>query len=1270
MWQQTPYTIPLILAAAISTTLALYILWRRRHIASSRTAIFIILGAAVWMFGVALELASLDLHNKIFWEKFQYFGICLIPTAWLIYMLQFIGREKLVTPRNVVLLSIVPLAALLLALTNESHRWFWSEQWLDTSGSFTVKWVTFGAGFWGLVTYSYIEVFLGILLLLYALVRSRRLYRWQATALFFAVVTPWVLSMVVDVFGYGWIPEIDLTPLALAVTVPPVAWSLYRLRRRDIVPVARDTVLEKMGDAVIVVDEADRIVDLNAAAQRLIGQAQRETLGLRIDHVLPEWAPPASPLERPAHEIVIERQGVERTYDVRVSSLTDWRGRLSSQVILLHDMTEAKKRTAELATLVEISRAVSSTLDLEAVLEMIAVGMVEAIGVEGCSLSRWDREKDVVTTWINYELDPEYTEPSGTTYALVDFPATRTVLETRQPLVVQVSDLQADPAEVALMREQGSASLLMLPLVIADRVIGLVELDYGEPGGEFSEADIRLCQALADQAAIAIENARLYAEMERQLREQVALREAGTIISSTLDPEEVLNRLVEQIGLVVDATSVYISGYDPETNLSPVLAEYISPQACEPEKVSDLGQVYLEEGDDCWLELLQSGQHDHSHVDDPDLPEEERGHMQQYGAKSILYVPILIKGQMLGYAEIWESRRKREFTHEEVALIQGIARQAAVAMENARLYEVARRRSQDLAALYQVGTRILATLDPKEVLDTVCREIVRLLDVTSAYVVQWKPDPPASTAIAEHFGPEASPKERISDLGVTYYEEGISVDLLQRGLPYMIRLSDPQLPADWHEHLLEYGARSVLILPMANSRDTLVYLEAWESRYDRTFTDEEILLGQNLTSLAHIAIVNARLYQQAQQEIEDRRQIEQQLRRYTERLRALHEIDQAIRSAQSAQAIARAALDQIRQQVPSRAGVVAGFDLDTLEVELFVSDSPVVQSLVIPEGHLLPEMFYGLEKSIEALRRGEVLFLKIPSASPPSPIGLTLLAAGIHTMIIAPLIVQQRLIGVLALAGKSAVNFSHEHIDVIQEIASSLAVAIQQASLREQLERHTKQLEASLQEKELLLKEIHHRVKNNMQVVSSLLNLQAELIEEEETREMFLESRHRIRSMALVHERLYQTADFAGVDFGEYLRKLTSDLYHAYKDRAARVSVQVDVRDVVLGMDLAVPCGLIVNELVSNAFKHAFPQQREGKIRISLYEQQRDYVLIVEDDGVGLSCDVDFQNPDSLGLQLVLTLVEQMEGEIEVGPGQVAVRGQGGGLRYKLSFAG
>lgn len=197
-----------------------------------------------------------------------------------------------------------------------------------------------------------------------------------------------------------------------------------------------------------------------------------------------------------------------------------------------------------------------------------------------------------------------------------------------------------------------------------------------------------------------------------------------------------------------------------------------------------------------------------------------------------------------------------------------------------------------------------------------------------------------------------------------------------------------------------------------------------------------------------------------------------------------------------------------------------------------------------------------------------------------------------------------------------------------------------------------KQSTISLKEKEVLLREIHHRVKNNLQIISSLLNLQSGQITDEVTRRQYAVSNERIRAMAMVHEKLYESKDLSGIDFGDYIKSLTHNLNISCNPDAARIRLYVNIEEesVNLKIDHAVPCALILNELVMNGFKHAFPGGKSGEIHVSLRrnvaEQRRE--LVVRDNGIGLPEGFNPEEAESLGLQLVTVLAEQVDSELRI----------------------
>ncbi len=190
-------------------------------------------------------------------------------------------------------------------------------------------------------------------------------------------------------------------------------------------------------------------------------------------------------------------------------------------------------------------------------------------------------------------------------------------------------------------------------------------------------------------------------------------------------------------------------------------------------------------------------------------------------------------------------------------------------------------------------------------------------------------------------------------------------------------------------------------------------------------------------------------------------------------------------------------------------------------------------------------------------------------------------------------------------------------------------------------------LKKSLEEKEILLKEVHHRVKNNMQIISSILKMQERLIDDPKLKTVLGESQNRIRSMALIHENLYRNENLANIQFKNYVQSLVNTISRSYFDQQKKVTFRFDIEDVFLPIDIGIPCGLIINELISNAFKHAFPDRDKGLIRIALeHTGNGSYVLSVSDDGIGIDGSFSPESANSLGMRIVYKLIQQIEGNL------------------------
>jgi PAS domain S-box-containing protein len=346
-WQFTLFALPEIIAGAVTIWLAI-ITWRRRSAPGAVPFFIILLAATEYSLGNAVQLGSRDLSTAIFWNNVQWPAAVVLPLAWLAFTLQYTGRTQWLTRRTMVLLSIVPLITLLLIWTNGEHGLMYSDAMLDRSVPFAALVETNGLLYWVFIAYSYVLLLCGALLMgsfIRALMRSSSLYRGQVIALLIAVIAPWI-GNAISLLGPSPFNLLDLTPFGFTITGLAMSWSLFRYRLLDIAPVARNAVFESMSDAVIVLDQHNRITDLNPAAQHLLGRPLSELIGHPADQVASVWPAQTTRFRdvREAHEeITLDVSGTPCVFDLRISPLFDRSGSLTGRLIVLRDITERKQ---------------------------------------------------------------------------------------------------------------------------------------------------------------------------------------------------------------------------------------------------------------------------------------------------------------------------------------------------------------------------------------------------------------------------------------------------------------------------------------------------------------------------------------------------------------------------------------------------------------------------------------------------------------------------------------------------------------------------------------------------------------------------------------------------------------------------------------------------------------------------------------------------------------------------------------------------------------
>lgn len=448
-----------------------------------------------------------------------------------------------------------------------------------------------------------------------------------------------------------------------------------------------------------------------------------------------------------------------------------------------------------------------------------------------------------------------------------------------------------------------------------------------------------------------------------------------------------------------------------------------------------------------------------------------------------------------------------------------------------------------------------------------------------------------------------------------------------------------------HLEILErFQVRAYIVVPIFVKGALWGLLSAYQNSTPREWQSWEVELLQQITDPLAIAIQQADLYTQLQTELAERKQAELVVKQQATADHLMAEIAQLINQSIHLKAVLQASLERVRHFFNADRVFVYRFHPDwsgTIELEA-ISDSQL--SLL---GEIVADQCF-VQAVAEQYQQGYVTIIPDVRHS-----GLSLCHQEFLTQLqvkanlVAPILKSDRLWGLLVVHQcHHPRSWRSFEVDFLRQLATHIGIASQKADLYQQLE-------GELTQRDVLLKEIHHRVKNNLQIISSLLRMQSRQAKgEDEIAVLFQEAQNRVQSMALIHEHLYQAEDLSQIDFGEYLYTLVNHLFRSY-GMADRITPTIATNGLTLTLNTAIPCGLIINELVSNSFKYAFPNDRPGHISLSLQREQPPHpeagsqlTLIVADNGIGIPEALDWQTTPSLGLRIVRNLVDQMKGKI------------------------
>jgi GAF domain-containing protein len=688
---------------------------------------------------------------------------------------------------------------------------------------------------------------------------------------------------------------------------------------------------------------------------------------------------------------------------------------------------ETQQRLKELSLLLDTGATISTSLEVDKILHTTARQIANALAADGCAISTWDREQDTLITRLDYPVRPGLmgTETPGTIYRLAAYPASRQVLASRQPLVVQASDPRADPAEVAWMTKQKTASVLMVPMVMRDEAIGMLELLQSVSSGEraFTPTEIALCQALANQAAAALENARLFEQVQRGSVQLQTAAEVSRAASSILEPDQLIQQAVS---LVRQRFDLYYAGL--------FLVDESGEWAVLHAGTGEAGRIQLEQGHklkvggesmvgwciaNAQTHITLHAQEEGRRFVNPLLPE----------TRSEMALPLISRGQVIGAMTI-QSTQEAAFSQEDIAALQTLADQLANAIQNARLLEERAQRTEELATLNLIATVVSRSLQVQDLLEEALEAVIAATGYDAGLMSIYDEEADHLCLAAQRGLPE--PLVRLFDqqgLGGTLCEVVFQT-------PHTMGIGDVRqgAPIDVSS-LIRHGLRAYAGIPLVYQTKTLGTLCLF-SRSARDLSTAQFSLLEAIGRQIGVGIANARLFEQTQA-------------RATE-LSVLFDISQKLNSA----SLRPLGITEIvARQLLEMGDVECSFSLldddgDTLRVltDLFVKEGEIVH-------REKPRETFRLSDYPATARVMETLQPLVMQASAPDadPAELAYMREpGVETLAIFPLAVKGRAIGVMELESPQARHYTPEQLNLIVTLANQAAAALDNARLFEE----------------------------------------------------------------------------------------------------------------------------------------------------------------------------------------------------------------------------
>ena len=516
--------IPTTLAGLLGI-LSSWLLWKRRPAEGSISLALLFVSISIWSIAYSFEVIFTNYAAKVFWLKFEYLGIVSVPVFWLLFCLRYVNFHKPKIFRFFLLFLIIPVITLVLAWTNSYHHLIWQKISLIDLYGLKLLQLDYGIWFWIHIFYSQSLYLSGMYFLVQHYFKTQKNLRFQARFIIMAGLIPGI-SNILYLSAYNPLPTVDLTSLSFATSGILIVWGLYYHKFLDIIPIARDTLIENMRDGIIVVDLKNRIVDINPAAEIIINHSFEDVIGQPTTQILAEisdWISLSKETKTPVKVLNVGEGKNKKIFVLNLSPLSDPNDQLIGHTIVFHNNTEShilnnnlKDQADRLAVLYEIGKAITSTLETSDLLELIYKQLSQIISCDAYFVSIYLPEEHMLDIRILIDQGKRY--PPVKVNASEGFSSW--IVKNRVPLLIQDlrKEINTIPVKPIMIGDKKlTRSWLGVPMQTDNDLIGLLAVASYQPN-VFDEMDQLLLEQIAQQAVLSIQNARIHEEVSRQAK--------------------------------------------------------------------------------------------------------------------------------------------------------------------------------------------------------------------------------------------------------------------------------------------------------------------------------------------------------------------------------------------------------------------------------------------------------------------------------------------------------------------------------------------------------------------------------------------------------------------------------------------------------------------------------------------------------------------------------------------------------------------------------